>query len=135
MAAIVITTIRLVKGADEHQTTLAANVAVPIATPLVTQDPTTGRWILALATTAAALGDPMVAAHVAVAKEALTAYRAPCLLDVGEALAAMAIGDLVYASDTPGTLSTTAGTVSRVLGRVQGAFGSGATPDKLLQLL
>lgn len=135
MAALVITTIRLVKGADEHQETLPSNVAVPIATPMVTQDPTTGFWVLALATNAGALGTPAIAAHVAAAKQALTAYRAPCVLDVGEALAALAVGASVYASDTPGTLADAAGTVSRVIGVVVGAFASGTTPDKLLRLV
>lgn len=133
MAALTITTIRLVKGADEHQETLPANVAVPIATPMVTQDPTTGNWVLALATSAGALGTPAIAAHVAAAKQALTAYRAPCILDLGEALAGLAIGAKVYASDTAGTLADAAGTVSRVMGTVVGAFGN-TTPDKLLRL-
>lgn len=136
MAALVITSIRLVKGADEHQQTLPANVVIPIGTPVVTQDPATGFWILALATTLANAGKPAIAGHaVSVAKNALTAYRAPCVLDVGEALAALALGASVYLSDTPGTLADVAGTVSTVIGVVEGAFASGPTPDKLLRLL
>ncbi|MBA2702699.1 MAG: hypothetical protein H0U60_02490 [Blastocatellia bacterium] len=133
MAALTITTIRLVRGDDEHQETLAANVAVPITTPMVTQDPTTGNWVLALATTTGNLGTPAIALHVAVAKQALTAVRAPCILDLGEALAGLAIGAKVYASDTAGTLADAAGTVSRVMGTVIGAFAS-TTADKLLRL-
>jgi hypothetical protein len=55
------------------------------------------------------------------------------LLDVGNALADMTIGDPVYLSDTDGTLATTAGTVSTIVGRVVPGHGS-LTADRLLRV-
>ncbi len=54
-------------------------------------------------------------------------------LDVGNALTAMAFNASVYLSDTDGTLATTAGTVSRVVGRVVAAWGA-TSADKLLRV-
>lgn len=134
MANLTITTIRVVVCDDEHQMTLPANVAVPIGTPIVTQDPTTGNWVLADASDAPGLGTPYVAGQAVAAKEALTAYRAPCILDLGEALAGLAVGAKVYASDDAGTLADAAGSVSKVMGTVIAAHGSAAGFDKLLLL-
>lgn len=66
--------------------------------------------------------------------EAITVVR-DGLLDVGNALSALAIGALVYLSNTDGTLADAAGTVSVVVGKVVPAWGnppSGA--DKLLRV-
>lgn len=62
--------------------------------------------------------------------QAITVLREG-IVDVGEALAALAIGAPVYLSDTDGTLADTAGTVSVVVGRVVPGWGS-LTADKLL---
>lgn len=57
------------------------------------------------------------------------------LLDVGEILAGMAFGDIVYLSDTDGLFSTTAGTVSVIIGRVEPGNGNGTSAaDKLLRV-
>lgn len=56
------------------------------------------------------------------------------ILDLGEALAALAFNAPVYVSDTDATLADTAGTVSRVAGRVVPGWASGGTADKLFAL-
>lgn len=55
------------------------------------------------------------------------------ILDLGDALDALAYGAPVYIGDTDATLSDTAGTVSRVVGYVIPAWNS-TTADKLLYL-
>lgn len=55
------------------------------------------------------------------------------LLDVGEALAGLAPGAAIYLSDTDGTLGTTAGTTSVIVGRVEPGWG-GSTADLLLRV-
>ncbi len=64
--------------------------------------------------------------------QAITVVR-DGLLDVGEALAALAFGAPVYLSDTDGTLADAAGTVSVIVGRVVPGWGSLAA-DKLLRV-
>jgi hypothetical protein len=53
------------------------------------------------------------------------------ILDIGNALSAVAYGATVYLSDTDGTLADSAGTVSTIVGYCISGFGS-TTPDKLL---
>lgn len=55
------------------------------------------------------------------------------IVDVGDALDAMAFGDPIYLSDTDGTFATTAGTVSTICGRVIPGWGS-LTSDKLFHV-
>lgn len=64
--------------------------------------------------------------------QAITVIR-DGLLDVGNALSALAFGAAVYLSDTDGTLADSAGTVSVIVGRVVPGWGS-ATADKLLRV-
>lgn len=53
------------------------------------------------------------------------------ILDVGDALSGLAYDQVVYLSDTDGTLADSAGTVSTVVGRVVPGWGA-TTADKLL---
>lgn len=55
------------------------------------------------------------------------------ILDVGEALAALAYGAPIYLSDTDGTFADTAGTTSVIAGRVVAGWGS-LTADKLFHV-
>jgi hypothetical protein len=55
------------------------------------------------------------------------------VVDLGDALDALAFNAVVYASDTDGTLGDAAGTVSKVVGEVIPAFGA-TTADKLLRV-
>ncbi len=64
------------------------------------------------------------------AGQAVTVIREG-LVDVGNALSALAIGAAVYLSDTDGTLADTAGTVSTIVGRVVPGWGA-LTADRLL---
>jgi hypothetical protein len=58
------------------------------------------------------------------------------IVDLGDALDALAFNAAVYVSDTDATLADSAGTVSRVVGRVVAGHANiiGGTPDKLLML-
>lgn len=56
------------------------------------------------------------------------------LLDVGEALVGLAPGAPIYLSDTDGTLATTAGTVTVIVGRVEPGNTDSGTPDLLLRV-
>lgn len=58
------------------------------------------------------------------------------ILDLGEALAALAFDDPVYVSDTDATLASAAAdaTVDRIVGRVIPGWASGGTADKLFAL-
>jgi hypothetical protein len=56
------------------------------------------------------------------------------IIDLGDALSAAAYDAPIYASDTDATLATSAGTVTRVVGRVLAAFGA-TTADKLMRVM
>jgi hypothetical protein len=89
--------------------------------------------VLGNAAAAGNIGDGFIALNNAAAGEPVTAVKGPCILDVGEALAALAYGAVVYLSDTDGTLADAAGTVSTKVGNVLPGFAA-VTPDKLLRV-
>jgi hypothetical protein len=100
---------------------------------------TTGKLEKGNATTAAELGDIaglLLDDEPTVNLEGtIVLYGSKALVDLGNALDALAFDAAVYVSDTDATIADTVGTVSRKLGDVVPAFGhSGATPDKLLSL-
>lgn len=64
--------------------------------------------------------------------QAITVIR-DGIVDIGEALLGLAPGAAIYLSDTDGTLGTTAGTVSTIVGRVEPGWG-GLTSDLLLRI-
>ena len=55
------------------------------------------------------------------------------VVNVGDALDSLTYDDIVYLSDTDGTLADAAGTVSLVFGKVVPAWGA-TTADKLLDI-
>lgn len=116
-----------------ERATKPANVAIT-AGQWVVVDPTSGKWVLALATTAAAAGVRRACAVKSVgAGEALTAvYRG--VMNFGEALVALNFGSRIYLSDTAGTSADTVGTVSVTVGTVMSAWASGANVDRLLRI-
>lgn len=57
------------------------------------------------------------------------------VIDVGNALSALAFDAPVYLSDTDGTLADAAGTVTVIVGRVVPAWAAGASADKLLHIV
>ena len=95
----------------------------------------TGKFELGNATTATEVGGVgFIAGRTVTTGEALTAYLAGSVVDVGDAIDGLNFDAPVYLSDTDGTLSTTAGTVSTVVGRVTCGWAS-TSADKLLQLV
>lgn len=96
-------------------------------------DATTGQITLGNATAAAEARRGGIAVHAAAIGETVTIINQG-LVDVGEALAALAFGALVYVSDTDGGFADAAGTVSVIAGQVVPAWGS-PTADRLLWLL
>lgn len=92
-------------------------------------DPTTGKAALGNGSSAAEAGFGGIvtgddgAATITVLRKGI--------VDVGDALAGMSFGDVVYLSDTDGILDTATGTVTLVVGYVIPGWGA-TTPDKLL---
>lgn len=95
-------------------------------------DTTTGRITKGNGSSAAESKRGGIALGAAVAGEAVTILNQG-IVDVGEALAALDFGALVYVSNTDGKFGDAAGTVSVIAGQVVPGFGS-TTPDKLLWL-
>lgn len=135
MANLTITAadVRLVRGDNEHQHTAPAGEAIT-AGQYVRLNTTTGKFELGNGTTSGEVGNKgYVAGRSVAAGETLTAYTGACLMDMGEALAALNFGALVYLSDTDGTLADAAGTVSKTVGVVHSGWAA-TTADKLLLL-
>lgn len=133
MAAITITAANVSVDWDKpHEPlTLPALVAIT-AGQYIRPDPTTGKFDLGNATTAAEILYGYIATKSVAAGEPLTGIHYG-VMNLGASLAALAFGAPIYVNDTDGVLGDAAGTVSRVAGRVIAVFGSGnATPDKLL---
>ena len=63
----------------------------------------------------------------------MTGYKAPCVVDVGDALSGLDFADSVYVSDTDGTLADAAGTVSKVAGTVVPGWAT-TSAEKLLRV-
>ena len=95
-----------------------------------------GEWELANATDAASAGQRTL--HVATATrepgQTLDGVRLGSIVYFDDALDALDVGDVVYLSDTDGTLSDTAGTVSVIVGTVVPIFGDASTVNKALRL-
>lgn len=132
MADLTITAddVRLVRGGDEHQHTAPAGEAITAGQYI--RWSSAGKFEKGNATAAGEVGDGFIALKDAAIGEALTGVKGPCLLDVGDALSAMAYGDTVFLSDTDATLATTAGTVSTFVGTVVPGWAGSA--KKLLRL-
>ena len=137
MGAITITAadVRVVKRADEHQLT-APMLEACTAGQYIRLDPSTGKFALGNATSAAEIGDGYIAEHSRAIGEANTGLRGPCVLDLGSALDSLNFADTVYLSitdgqmfdSTPGAYGTT-----KVIGKVIPGFGN-TTAKKLLRL-
>lgn len=129
MAAITVTAARVRPVTIIHQETKPAAATITRG-QVVTQD-SSGKWALALATTAGNAGTIRgIALKDVIAGEPLSALRIGSI-DIGDGMTAMAFNDTVFLSDTAGTLSTTAGTGSYILGYVQSAWAY-TTADKLI---
>ncbi len=122
--------VRVVVRGNEHQHTAPAGEA--IAAGQYIRWSTAGKFELGNATAAGEVGDGFIAEKDAAVGEPVTGVKGPTVLDVGDALSALAYGASVYLSDTDGTLATTAGTVSTVVGKVVPGWAGSA--KKLLRL-
>lgn len=131
MAAIALVTankVEVVESIDQH----TAPASVAITAGQAVQLTTTGKWILAKATTAALARRTHIATRTVLAGEALTAIRQG-VMD-GFDLSAQAYNAPIYLSDTDGVIQDTAGTVSTVIGFVTSAWAQplGTAADKVL---
>lgn len=132
MANLALTTagkLRVVRS--DEQFTGIAGVAITIG-QVVRIDVATGRFALALGTTAPNARALGIALKTSAAGEAVTVLRRG-ILD-GFALSALAYDQAVFVSDTGGAVGDVAGTVSVNLGRVVPGFAQtiGVAADKLL---
>lgn len=97
-------------------------------------DTSTGKITPGRGTTAPGARTGGIALNTVAAGETVTVVRLG-ILDVGNALSALAFDADVYLSDTSiGVLADGAGTVSKIVGTVVPGWASGATADKLLRL-
>jgi len=95
-------------------------------------DASTGKIALGNGSTAAEARRGGIATHAAAIGEAVTIINQGTV-DVGEALASLSFGALVYVSDTDGGFADAAGTVSVIAGQVIPLWAS-PTADKVLWL-
>lgn len=138
MTNLVVTVCRLVRGSDEVLETAPVGEA-GTAGMYYRLNTTTAKLEKGNATTTGELGnvagllldtEPTVNLTGSIVK-----LDSHAIVDLGDALDALAFNAPVYVSDTDATIADSAGTVSRIIGRVVPGFGhSGTTPDKLLEL-
>ena len=130
MADLVITVCEPVEVIEQATGPAAEAVAKGQYTRLQT---TTGDIELGNATTAAEARNGGLAIQEATQAGDTITYVKKGIVDVGDALDALAYDADVYLSDTDGTLADAAGTVSKIVGTV--VPGNGATTaDKLLRV-
>lgn len=134
MTALTITgtDVHLVVGDNEHQITAPCGEAFD-AGQYVRLDGSTGKLVLGNASASGEVGYGFISLVKCAAGETATAVRGPCVISVGEAVAALNYGAAVYLSDTDGTLADGAGTVSTVVGHVVPGWAY-TTADKLLRI-
>ncbi len=130
MANLNITNVRPVKIVK--QSTAPVGEAVTVAAPWMRLNATTGNLELGNATTAAEAKRGGIALQPATVGEAVTIVE-DGVLDVGEALDALAFDAPVFLSNTDGMLADAAGTVSVQIGKVVPGWAA-TTADKLLQI-
>jgi hypothetical protein len=130
MPDLVITSVRIVEWVDKHDAPSNEVFAVGEAMRFATNGtvtPANGT------TTTEANFQGIATIESDRVGKAITSVR-DGLLDVGEALAGLNPGDAIYLSDTDGTLATSGGTVSVIVGRVEPGNANGTTSDLLLRV-
>lgn len=130
MSAIALVTankVEIVSSIDQR--TFPAAVAITAGAPV--QVNASGKWIIALGTTAAAARRTYIATRTVLAGQPLTAIRQG-VLD-GFDLSALAYNAPVYLSDA-GAVDTATGTVTTILGYVEPGWAQplGTAADKIL---
>jgi hypothetical protein len=129
MATIALVTagkIEVVGSIDQR--TFPAAVAINAGTPV--QVNASGKWVIALGTTAALARRPFIATRTVLAGQPLTAVRWGTL--DGFDLSGLAYNAPLYLSDT-GTVADVAGTVPTILGYVEPGWAQplGTAADKI----
>lgn len=128
--------VRLVRGSDEVLVTGPMGEAatggqyVRLATATGKIEKGNGTSTTELGTVAGILIDSVATVNLT---GSFVKLKSGAIMDLGEALAALAFDAPVYIGDTDGTLSDTAGTASRVVGRVYPGWNA-TVADKLLML-
>lgn len=137
MANLTVTKCRLVRGSDEVLLT-APMAEASTAGQYNRLNTTTGQLEKGNGSSAGELG---TVAGVLIDNEPLIGLtgsivllKSNAIIDLGEALVGLAFDASVFVSDTDATLADSAGTVSRIVGKVVPGF-AGATADKLLMLV
>lgn len=138
MANLTITTCRLVRGSDEVLLT-APVLEVGTQGQYFRLATATGKLEKGNATTAGELGNVAGVLVDDVTPIGMTGTivlaDSNALIDLGDALDALAFDAPVFISDTDATLADSAGTVSRKFGDVVPGFGNGSgVADKLLMV-
>lgn len=131
---IVANEVAIVRGDNEHQHTAPTAAAVTAGQLLYIN--TSGQFALVDADTAAHVAALNYIALTSAVTAGLTVTGATvgALIDLGDALDALAFGAAVYASNNAGALGDAAGTTSKVVGRVVSGWAA-TTADKLLQMV
>ncbi len=103
---------------------------------LVRYDGSTGKVVKAAASSAANLGYRIGIALKSVKSGRAITVLAKGIITLGTApLSSVAWGAPIYASDTAGSIATSAGTVSKILGAVEAVWAvANGVPDKLLRI-
>lgn len=129
-----ITTVRIVKWIDKFDAPAGTGTPTTNSGLIpVRFDTSTGRVIPASGADAAHANFQGIAViKSGKVGDAVTVVR-DGLLDVGDILSSLNIGDPVYLGDTDGQLTDAAGTVSTIVGRVEPAF-EGQNTNRLLRV-
>lgn len=131
MAALTITDTAVHTVQVTQQETLPAAVAIAAGQYIMID--VNGKWALGnSAVGGAGIGKRgALAAKTVAAGEALTGIIKG-IMDLGNALSAVAYDAAVYVNDANGSLGDAAGTVSKVVGNVRPVWNNSGVPDKLL---
>jgi hypothetical protein len=122
--------VALARASQSQVVQKPAAVAITAGQPVY--EDSNGKWALAIGTgagTARAFGIAINGATVA--GQTVSVATTGALMDLGNALSALAMDAAVYVSDTAGTLADAAGTNSFIVGRVTSAWAA-TSADKLL---
>lgn len=130
MATLTVSRVGLVESIEQLHGVLGETVT---AGQYVRHNTTTGAWELGkdTDTTEGRMGG--IALNGGISGQGVDVLREGTV-DLGDAFTGMTFDDIVYLSDTDGTLADAAGSTGRVVGSVVPGLGSFTTKDKLLRV-
>jgi hypothetical protein len=120
--------VRIFEWLPDGPTDEAVNAGQPVRI-----NTTTGRYTKANGTTAAEARVVGISVSTAAAAGGVISVVKRGILEMGSGMDGLTYDDIVYLSDTDGTLGDTAGTVSVVIGRTVGGWAE-TTAEKLLSV-